>query len=328
MVVRGFFEVHPHHDLQRVAELVTQWAQALRVLHRRHRVVDRAGPDHHRQAVVAPVQDLVQRSARVGHGFGGALIAGQQRQQLRRRCEGFDLADTQVIGHRRHNSVSVGGVASGSQARRQQKAASVRWRLFGNAAEVSFRVSAILPPPAALENRSTKKIKLAAGCVHACIDTTHICALLLFHRQRNRGRGWATVLCSCWQTRTEERNYRCSSDLGTGCRADAPLSSGDIAAANRLDANKQSSNDRTGRLGKSHSPPGASPLQTAARVSTRPPRPTECVAINAPPRHRHVRADRRVMRRQCSGGRTPRVGFADRGDCRCDCRFIAAATHT
>lgn len=106
------------------------------------------------------------------------------------------------------------------------------------------------------------------------------------------------------------------------------LASGDIAAANRLDANKQSSNDRTGRLGKSHSPPGASPLQTAARVSTRPPQPTECVAINAPPRHRHVRADRRVMRRQCSGGRAPRVGFADRGDCRCDCRFMLPQHNT
>ena len=50
-------EVDAHHDEQVVAEVLGHAREALRVVERRDRVVDRAGPDHHEQPVVLARED-------------------------------------------------------------------------------------------------------------------------------------------------------------------------------------------------------------------------------------------------------------------------------
>ncbi|KAG0924900.1 hypothetical protein G6F32_013743 [Rhizopus arrhizus] len=122
-------EVHAHDDFQFAGQRIAQWLQALGVLDGRMRIVDRARAHHHRQAVITAVQDLVQGRARGADGVGGFIVTRQHRQQLGRRCQRFDGADTQVVGVRGH----CGGSPErwGSPAWRHEKSRQVRWRLSG-----------------------------------------------------------------------------------------------------------------------------------------------------------------------------------------------------
>ncbi len=122
-------EVHAHDDFQFTGQRVAQRLQALGVLDGGLRVVDRARAYHHCQAVVAAMQDLVQGRARGADGVGGFIVTGQHRQQLGRRCQRFDGADTQVVGVRGHCGRSP--ERWGSPAWRHEKSRQVRWRLSG-----------------------------------------------------------------------------------------------------------------------------------------------------------------------------------------------------
>ena len=122
-------EVHAHHDFKFPGQRVTQRLQALGVLDGGLRVVDRAWANHHCQAVVTAMQDLVQGRARGADGVGGFIVTRQHRQQLGRRCQRFDGADTQVVGVRGHWGRSP--ERWGSPAWRHEKSRQVRWRLSG-----------------------------------------------------------------------------------------------------------------------------------------------------------------------------------------------------
>jgi hypothetical protein len=74
-VVRGFSK-YTHHHQQVVLQAVGLGLQAAGVFHRRVVVVDRAGPDHHQQAVVCAEEDAVDRAARRKVVSAAFLVAG------------------------------------------------------------------------------------------------------------------------------------------------------------------------------------------------------------------------------------------------------------
>ena len=83
----GFFEIHAHHDLQRVRVALALRFEAGRVLQCGVRIVDGAGPNDHQQPVVLAGHDGLNALARLRHqGFdGGALDREKADQMLRGR---------------------------------------------------------------------------------------------------------------------------------------------------------------------------------------------------------------------------------------------------
>jgi len=163
-------EVHPHHDLQRVAQGVAQWAQAAGVVHRRDRVVDRARADHHHQAVVVSMQDAVHGAAGARHGVGYLVGAGNLRDQLRGRDQRIDAADAQVVGMGGHLGMLLGVscVASVSCLMTgDEKAARFAGGFRGGVRRGTSGMRATLPPPVASEtNIQNKRRRGACSPVH------------------------------------------------------------------------------------------------------------------------------------------------------------------
>ncbi len=144
-------EIHAHDDLERVAERRAQRPQALRVVHRGLRIVNRARADHDRQSVVLPVQDRVQRAARVRDRARHFLAARQLAQDLRGRAELREAANSQVVCVRRHVVTPVAAARSGGKKKPPGSLAAFLGYLCSQ-----LRPIATLPPPAASETRSTK----------------------------------------------------------------------------------------------------------------------------------------------------------------------------
>ena len=106
-------EIHPHHDLQRVAQFAAQRRQPRGILQRRAGVVDRAGSDHHGEAVVAAAKYAVQGLPRSIHGRDRRVAGSAIAHDLGRRAEGGDGADAQVVGG--VHGGSPGGSSGGGQ---------------------------------------------------------------------------------------------------------------------------------------------------------------------------------------------------------------------
>src|SRR3546814_1479635 len=69
----GLLERHPHDDFQLALEVLALFHQTLGILDGGNGIMYGAWPDHHRQPVVAAVQDVVQSMARAvnsGRDFG------------------------------------------------------------------------------------------------------------------------------------------------------------------------------------------------------------------------------------------------------------------
>jgi len=97
------FEVHAHHQDQRVLHFPRKRLKAVRVLQRRLRIVDRAGTDHNEQAMVAPVQDVAQRGATGQHGSRRPRVDRQSALHRVGRghlvhAENVDIFDPAVFG--------------------------------------------------------------------------------------------------------------------------------------------------------------------------------------------------------------------------------------
>ena len=79
----GLFEVHAHHDLQRVGVLLAQGLQAAGVVECCGRVVDGAGANDDQQAVVLTVHDLLDGFAGVGdQGLRGRPCNREKADQM------------------------------------------------------------------------------------------------------------------------------------------------------------------------------------------------------------------------------------------------------
>ncbi len=139
-------EVHPHHDLELAGQTIPHGAQALRVFHRRNRIMNRARADDDGQPVVA--HDAGCRSARLANWrrspmmFASAGIRAITRLGSDQR---LDFADTDVVGRGWH----VKSPLSGSLLAAQKKPPG-DWQLVEHD-WLEFRSNASLPLPGALE---------------------------------------------------------------------------------------------------------------------------------------------------------------------------------
>jgi hypothetical protein len=94
----GLFEVHAHHDLERVGEPRALGQQAPRVLEGGCRVMDRARPDDHEHPVVLPLQDAAHGLARVAHELLHRRAGDREEaDQVFRRRQGRHLPDALVV---------------------------------------------------------------------------------------------------------------------------------------------------------------------------------------------------------------------------------------
>ena len=104
----GFLEIHPHHDLQRVAVFLALLHQLAGVFLRRHRIVDRARPDHHQQPVVLPGHDgLDVAPGRRDQLFHGGAADGEETDEVIGRGQHVDGLDAFVVGLARAVAVGV-----------------------------------------------------------------------------------------------------------------------------------------------------------------------------------------------------------------------------
>ena len=90
-------EVDPHHQQQRVGDLVRQRLEPPRVVEARHRIVDAARPHHHHEAGVLPGQDALQVPAAAGHSLGHGVRDGQGRVDLRRGGHAVERINVEVL---------------------------------------------------------------------------------------------------------------------------------------------------------------------------------------------------------------------------------------
>ena len=104
----GLLEVDAHHDLEIGAERAAVLEQAVCVVARRHRVMDRAGADDHDEAIVHAVQDPVDGLARTAHDIGRGRRAGKFAHQMGGRRDFGDRADAQVVGAVLHGMATSG----------------------------------------------------------------------------------------------------------------------------------------------------------------------------------------------------------------------------
>ncbi len=83
-----FFEIHPHHQVQRVGHFFGQGLQARCVFMRGLDVVDGAGADHDEQAVILAIENIAHHVTASSHGLQGLgakgdflleLVGGDQR---------------------------------------------------------------------------------------------------------------------------------------------------------------------------------------------------------------------------------------------------------
>jgi hypothetical protein len=94
----GLLEVDPHHHAEVVGQLVGEQLEAAAVLQAGLRIVDRARPDHHDQAVVLAVEDLNQGVTSLAHGDRAGLGERELLQEDRRRDQRTDAFDAKVSG--------------------------------------------------------------------------------------------------------------------------------------------------------------------------------------------------------------------------------------
>src|SRR5690606_21183109 len=174
-------EVHPHHDLELAGEAPALRLQALRVLARGRRVVDRAGADDHDQPVVHAVDDAMDRLARLVHQPVDVGAGLELPDEVRGRGQLGDVADAEVVGgcgagggvgvcrgggggggdaHR----ASCGGVSVGlGRWRAEKKTAGRRRRSFRIRVPCLLRTRSRLVPPGAGKAKEPKVGKEAAN---------------------------------------------------------------------------------------------------------------------------------------------------------------------
>ena len=92
-----FFEIDPHHDVQRVGQLVRKGFQAVRVVHGRGRVMDGAGANHHKQPVVLAIENILDHLTAFGHHIAHLAGHGQGAFQLFRRHQHILRTDVDVV---------------------------------------------------------------------------------------------------------------------------------------------------------------------------------------------------------------------------------------
>src|SRR3546814_15547338 len=80
-----FFKIDAHDDQQMLVELRTQGFEAGRVFERRFRIVDRAWTDDHQQAIIAPVEYVLNFAARVQGSLRRVVAGGAFRLYFSRR---------------------------------------------------------------------------------------------------------------------------------------------------------------------------------------------------------------------------------------------------
>ena len=100
-----FFEIDAHDEFEPIAEFLAQRQEALGVVDGGGRIVDGAGADDDGEAVVAAVENVVQRMAR-GEDRGGCAVGTRElMHQLGGRSELTDILDAQVVGGFEHLAV-------------------------------------------------------------------------------------------------------------------------------------------------------------------------------------------------------------------------------
>ena len=94
-------EIHTHDDLEIRCVALALLRQAHGVFDRGVRVMNRARPDHHQQAVRLAVQDALQFAARRGHQrLDRRALDREETDQVLRRGQRHDAADALVVGER------------------------------------------------------------------------------------------------------------------------------------------------------------------------------------------------------------------------------------
>ncbi|MNF39686.1 hypothetical protein D3C84_206650 [compost metagenome] len=90
-------EVHAHDQVQAVGDLGSQLLEALGILVGGLDVVDRAGADHHEQAVIVAVENVAHHLAAVTHGLPGGFGEGQFVLELFRGDQRLVGGDVKVV---------------------------------------------------------------------------------------------------------------------------------------------------------------------------------------------------------------------------------------
>jgi len=87
-----------HHDEQVPVQFLAGSGQTLRVLLRGHRIVNRARPDYHQEAVVVAVDDLLDSAATPDYGLRRAMRHRKLGVKRSRGDDFSDGADAKVLG--------------------------------------------------------------------------------------------------------------------------------------------------------------------------------------------------------------------------------------
>ncbi len=102
-------EVHPHHDQQVAAAAFAQHRQAARVVERGHRVVHRARPGDHQQAIVGTVEHGADLGAALLHRSRRLVVQRQFVEQGRRGQQRLVAGDAGIPGARHQALLLPGG---------------------------------------------------------------------------------------------------------------------------------------------------------------------------------------------------------------------------
>jgi len=93
----GLFEIHAHHDFQGVGKALAFGFQTACVFQRSGGVVDGAGADHHQQAVILTVHDVVDGISGVGNQLlGSRALDRKEADQVLGRWQDGDVLDALV----------------------------------------------------------------------------------------------------------------------------------------------------------------------------------------------------------------------------------------
>ena len=92
-------EIHPHDDFQIGRQPLAQRQQAPGVFHRRIRIMDRAWPDDHQQAVGLAPQDVLHRMpGAIDQALGRRVLHREKPDQMLRRRQRHNVGDALIVG--------------------------------------------------------------------------------------------------------------------------------------------------------------------------------------------------------------------------------------
>ncbi len=108
-------EIDAHDDLEPVVEALARDGEPFRIFDRRIRIMDRAGADHHGQAIVLALKDVVQGRSRLAHGAGRPRAARKFAHDLGGCAEFLDFADAKVVCRAQHGRGSSNWATGGTK---------------------------------------------------------------------------------------------------------------------------------------------------------------------------------------------------------------------